>query len=267
MSTWYKSGFDAVASEQDALTRRNRPNDFYMRVGETKQLVFVDDEPMTTRQHSYQDREGRYSSMTCLAATETDIPCCAALGQSYLVGMFTVVDCSRVEGKEGKIYQYELKVLPAKLNTLKLLQYKKSVKGGTLINQLYKIFRTGEKTPSCGDNFDYEREITDPKVLFARANYRGKLLSELYAAAVRSPEEMRKLALQFQLPTINGVQTLEMEEDGKTFVPKIYPFNYETFYSPLKPSEARTMLAGVKMKAKKGAATNLPAPPDEDLPF
>jgi hypothetical protein len=265
---WMKRGYEAAHKEQDRIEQMYGPNRFWMPTNSSKEFVFLDDEPVGLHEHNPK-LNGKWDNwFTCLQGMSGEGPvCCEILGQDYrryYVGYFSVVDLSKYTDKKGNTYQYEVKLLPAKLGTVKKFERKKKDKG-TLVGTIYKASRDSDKDPSVGGEFEYVRDA-DLTKLFDAANYKGKKLSELWSKAESSPDELKKLQRIFSIQPEKGTQ-----------LPKrIVPFNYYELLKPRAASEIRTMFAGVRFDRKDSEAGDASEPSgggsssgaaDNDVPF
>ena len=194
---------------------------------------------------------------TCLKGLyPDDAVCCQELGERsrYWVGFYTIVDCTKFEWK-GNTYQYEVKLLPAKLKGLKMLQLRKE-DAGAMAGRMYRVTRLTDKSSNSGDDFSYIKEV-DMAKLFAVANYKGKKLGELFAKA-NDADNLARLKKVFQVTT-NEAGIVE---------PKLVPFNYETLLYPKSPKDIQSLLRGVKAEERTDKAVGTPeGATEDDLPF
>lgn len=190
--SWYDTGFGGMKHEEDRLAALSGPQRFWIPSGGNKLFVFLDDEPCCIYEHNPKINGSWKNWITCLNGVSDDIPCCEILGDKtkYYVGYFTVIDCSDYTDKKGNKYQYELKLLPAKIKTLKKFRRKKEERG-SLVNTLFKATREDDKSPSCGDEFEFQREADLAKLL-PLVIYKGKKLVELIAKANETPENVER---------------------------------------------------------------------------
>lgn len=240
--SWYETGYSGVGREAARIESMHGPNRFWMPENSKKQIVFIDDEPACIHEHNPKLNGSWKNWLTCLQGVADDVPCCEILGANTrgYVGFFTVIDCTEWVDKKGNKYQYEIKLFPAKLKTLKKFAMKKEDRG-SLVGALYTVVRTDSKSPSCGDDFEFIREA-DLTKLFQVANYKGKKLPELYSKLGDNPENMERMKAVFQL---------QLDDKG-VVVPKIVPFNYYEVLKPKSPKEIREMLRGAKVDSGGG---------------
>lgn len=249
MSAWYSQGHEGMKREEERLATLYGPQRIWIKPGESKNLVFVDNESFNIKEHNFCVNGDWKNWLTCLAGSEDDVACCGKLGSNsaYFVGYHTAIDTTEYVDKKGVKHAYELKFLPAKMKTLKKFKRKAEDKG--LAGQLYKATREDAKSPSCGDEFEHVRPVDMDKA-FELTSYKGKKLSELYDKAAVSAEEMEKLKKIFQL---------KFDDKGK-LLRKIVPFNYFELLAPKSPGEVKALLAGVTPKNEKGEG-------EDDTPF
>lgn len=193
--------------------------------------------------------------MTCLKGIYDEAVCCSVLGANtrYYVGYFTVVDCSEWTDKKGNKYQYEIKLLGAKLKTLKKLRRKRDDRG-SLIGCLFHTYREDSQSPSVGDEFEFKREA-DMEKLYDLVNLKGKSLKELFEQAASDADVMKRLKRTFEL---------NMDADGK-IVPELVKFNYIELLAPKKPADMKDMLGDVKPDDDDSGSSG--SKDDEDVPF
>ncbi len=258
MSSWYETGFSSIAKEEERLAAAQLPNSFWITVGASKSVIFVDDEPTTLQEHMIKlANEKFFRPLTCIKKVYPEEPsCCIELGQrdSYLVGYNTIIDCS--EKKDPK-YSYELQLFAGKLGTLKRLQIKKNAKG-SLVNMKWTISRTGEKSPRCGDDFEYIQDVKSMDELYKQVTYRGTKIKDIFDKANKAgPDAIAKVRKIFQI---------SLDDKGK-ILPSIPAFNYEELLKPLDPLAIRVMMRSrVKTEGGFGAAAGMPGSVEE-TPF
>lgn len=261
--SWAQQGFDGTKQEEERLATMYGPNRIWVKPGTSQEFVFVDDTPFCFYEHNPKIDGNWKNWVTCLQNVTDggEVPCCEILGANsrYYVGYLTVVDMSKWTDKKGNVHQYEVKLLPAKLKTLKKFKRKKEERG-SLVGCIYRTTREDDKSANVGDEFEFIKEADLSKV-FDVANYKGTKLAEMYSKAAESPE---------QLAILQKIFTLSM--DGGKILPKVPMFNYYSIFSPKAPRDLRTLLAGATMDRDddaKGSDTKSggAAGADEDIPF
>lgn len=262
--SWYDTGYGGVRREQERIEQGSGPNRLWMPAGAKKEVVFVDDEPVCIHEHNPKMNGEWTNWFTCLKDVYEDVACCEILNPSgykpYYVGFYTCIDCSEYIDKKGNKYQYEMKLFPAKLKTLKRLQMRRTERG-PFAGKLFSIMRVDDKSPSSGDEFEIIRETVDWAKLFPLANYKGKKIGEWFAKGV--DEESIK--------SLSNIWKLEVTE-GK-IQPKLVPFNYFQILHPLPPKDIRAILSGsqIEKKEHEGGGTAGSSGPsssaDESVPF
>lgn len=239
--SWYNTGFNGVAAEREriALAQAADVDRFYMKEGAKAQIVLIDDDPFSFHEHQY-FKNGDRDVLTCMSRVFPERPvCCQKLGDksAYLVGYLTVLDCTPYPGKKdpSKVWQYGLKLFPAKIGTLETLKRKRDDLV-SLVNRKCDVFRDSGTTPNVGNEFTFKDEIPADKLeaMFNVAQFKGKKLSDLFDEAERDSRAMQKLAQVF---------TLVKTEDGK-LMRRIPVFNYAKMLAPKNPDEVVRILGG-----------------------
>jgi hypothetical protein len=240
------------------------PARFWMPAGKSTQLLFLDDTVFSILEHQVQIEGDWRNWFTCLRDLPNmdEIVCCQKLGSksASMVGYYSVADLSSWADQQGNVRQYELKLFPAKVETLERLKTKsESRQGKGLAGCIYKATRLTDRSPGTGDEFEFVKEA-DMGEFFKHATYRGKKLSSLVEAAnSKGAEEVARLSRIFQVSL-----------EGGKILPKVVPFNYEFVLAPRTPAELKVALASYTPSFGAGAAngSTTPALPDQhEVPF
>jgi len=201
------------------------------------------------------------STLTCLQGVYDEVICCQKLGPKsrYYVGYLTAVDCSAWKDQRGNTHQYEMRLVPLKLRSLKKFRRKKEDRG-SLVGTLWHLHREDDNAPTIGDDWDFQRDVEMGK-LFDLVCYRGKTLVEMWEEAEKDPEAMARVRRVFKI---------EPDEDGK--LPRVIPaFNYFEILQPKQPKDLRLMLGAVEADddKKAGGGPKAPSGParQDDVPF
>jgi hypothetical protein len=234
--SWYQTGVDGVDKEQERLDRQQGIGRLWIKPGTSKQVFFVDDEPFCIYEHNPKLNGSYRNQFTCLQGANDEVTCCQILGPTsrYYVGYLTTVDCSVWEDAKGAKHQYEMRLVGLKLKSLKKFRRKKEDKG-SLVSTVFKLTRDDDKSPTCGDDWEYER-TGDPEKLFSVTLLRGKKLTDLWAEAEASPEALKRLQAWVKVTP---------DSNGK--LPRVVPsLNYLEVLKPQSPKELRIALAGAE---------------------
>jgi len=253
--SWYSNGYEGMKKEEERAAQANGPQRFWVKPGDTKHIIFVDDEPFTLYEHNPKINGDWKNWITCGQGISDNVPCCEVLGPAsrYFIGYYTVIDCSEYMDKKGNKHSYEVKLLGAKMKTLKKFRRKKEDKG-SLIGRKYKVTREDGKSPSVGDEFEYDCDA-DLSKIFDTVMFKGRKLSEIYTQAqAGGAEGIQRLLKTFQA---------SFEGEGK-LVKRVSPFNYMEVLKPRDPKELRLLLKGAETDT--GGAKSQ-ADSDEDAPF
>jgi hypothetical protein len=270
MSTrsWYETGFTGAEREAEKRELGGGPRRFWLRSGESREGVFIDDNPFCFWEHQYRVADSKEpENTTCIIKIHNECPACnsSTVQKGEYTGHLTFVDCTGyVSKKDGKEHKFELVEFCPKTKVMNRLKAKKEKKG-SLIGQLYNVTRTDEHSPNTGDDIEFIREA-NLDGLYTVVTYKGRLIKDLIATANGSGPEAAKvrkyLAHHFQVP-----------ESGP--IPERIPcFNYPVLHAPLEPSEMRKAISsavGFMSKFGPSGGTSASAPngskADEDVPF
>jgi len=245
-NSWLNTGFGGIAEEETRIASSRGPRRFYLKKGERKQIIFVDQHPACV--HEYNPKlngtwtnwftapksDPNYADMETAMATINQ-----HLGgkyKDYYVGYFTIIDCSEWKDRSGNKHRFELKFLPAKIKSLKLLQSRLEDFGG-LAGKAINVRRTDDKnSPAIGDVFDFAKDV-DMDKLWEHAMYQGKLLKERFGEALEDDDKRAHLTRTFNFK----------RGDNGVLVPGVPSFNYMGLLKPKTPAELRAFLAGAQV--------------------
>lgn len=265
MGSWYDQGFEGMEEEQKRMDDQQGPGRVWIPQGASKDVVWVDDDPMCVHEHNPK-MSGHYRNwFTCLQGMYDEVVCCQMLGVNgrYYCGYVTAVDCSEWTDARGNKHQYELRLCQFKMRSLKKFRRKKEDKG-KLVGTMWRLTREDDNAPTCGDDWEFQRDV-DMDKMFSYVNYRGKRLADMYDDAEKDPEAMARIQRLFQVaPDANGK------------LPRVVPaFKYFEILKPKPPKEMRLLLGAVQKddddddsskKSKGGGSGGGPAKQDP-VPF
>lgn len=257
-ASWYETGYDGAEREAEKKALGYPPDRWWLRGGETKECVFVDDSPFCLQEHSWRDSDGRWHHETCIAKiSDTGCPPCqGAPGRPNYTGHYTIIDISGYVSKDGTEHKYRLMLLPAKTKVLNKFKRKKENRG-TLIGQLWNLTRADSNAPNTGDDLDHVREI-NLEGLYPLVTYKGKNLKEMIDKANgEGPDAAvarRYLVHHFQVP-----------DEGP--IPERIPiFNYHVLMEPKEPDVLKQLVADARPFGTKGG-TSMSSVSADDVPF
>lgn len=259
---WYNTGYDGINKEEQRIQSMSGPNRLWIPAGSGRDLVLVDDDAFCIYEHNAKINGSWRNHHTCNQGFEPSCESCVRLGDKSkaYTGYLTCCDCTLHTDKKGNKYQYELKLVGAKLGLLKKWRRKKDERGSIAMTKV-KIHREDDKKAATGDEWEFGEVVKDPKKLFELANYRGKKLTELWDKAEENEQAMKLLKQVFQL---------QVNEDG-SLVRTLVPFNYMEVLKPRGNAWVKDMLGGRSRdelqgkgdEGEGGAASSN----EDDIPF
>lgn len=259
--SWYNKGSDGIAKERARQDKRYGPPRFWVPVGEKREVVFIDDQPVCLYEHNPQIAGKWKNWFTCLQGVVDRPPCCTQLGPDsrYYIGFYTIVQCTLWQDRAGNDHQYEQELFGAKITTLEMLEEKRVEResDGGLVNAIYMARRKKRTDATVGREHEFVRRVEDMDKLFSVTKYKGTLLSDLYRRAETNEEMMERLRRTFQV---------EFTEDG-TLKRKIFPFNYVSLFEPRDPEDIRLLIGCVDRDSSSGGGDSNGARVDSNIPF
>lgn len=202
-------------AEQAAANAKNKIFRFFVKDGEETVVTFLDgnlsdgvlDIPFYY-EHNI-NMNGKWGNFYTCTQDEEPCPICEGGNTPSYVGVMTVIDHSEYKGSNGQLYKDTIKLFVAKRETIKLLQ-KHAVKRGGLRGCMFDVSRTGDRSASVGNVFDFSAKLTEQQLLdkwkekATPINYE-KLLSESYLPA----KELRKMGFGNSGTPIGGESSLD----------------------------------------------------------
>lgn len=257
--SWYNQGFKGVENEERRIAASATPNRLWIPAGTGRDIVLIDDEPFEIYEHNARINNSWRNHHTCMKGMEDTCISCTTLGAQsrYYVAYLSGVDLTATTDKKGNKYQYEQKLIGAKLGLAKKWRRKKEDRGSLLFTR-WKVHREDAKKPATGDEWEYVETLTEEKLekLFELANYRGKKLTEHWEKAEQDAGYLQALQRQFLLP----------EMDNGRLPRTLVPFNYFELLKPMGNDAAKSFIAGAAKDDDEAPAA--PEGADEDdVPF
>ncbi len=106
---------------------------------------------------------GKWTNWFVCTSEDEPCPVCEGGDTPALVGALTVIDHSEYEDKQGKNHKHEKRLFVAKRQTIKQLQELATKRGG-LAGCTFDVSRTGDKSASVGNMFDFTEKVPKAKL-------------------------------------------------------------------------------------------------------
>jgi hypothetical protein len=197
MSNWLQQGYDAV--DEEVVKSEMKMQEFRVSAGETARIRFLDEEPLSFRQHNFK-LDGKWPKYTCRAGLDGGCPLCAAENSARFVGVYSIYDYGwRKNIRTGKETNSTpgVKVYVQGIRVLKVLSQLHEREGG-LRSQDFEVTRSGSGTDTIY-NFipltptDFPAGAKDESGNLNRINLREKY-------APLSVGELQKVAVRIKPP-------------------------------------------------------------------
>lgn len=189
MGTWYETGYDGMEAEKRAREqRRNSPWRFFLKVGQSQNIVFLDDftkvrevelpgsgevvkqpvVPFCFNEHNLTVDGDWKNWFTCLAKIDPPCPICSAGHYKYYVGMYTVM--AEWVDKDG-VKHWSKRILAAKVEAIELIRSKSQalqktgqLNDGQLRYCQFYVGRTNERSVVTGNDYNFVKRLSADEV-------------------------------------------------------------------------------------------------------
>lgn len=178
---WFGSGFDALDDMEEERAKSGgsggdfdkTPRRYWMRDGEKRRIMFLDDNPFCFWEHNTKNpvtgKWDRYTICPRKNGISDDCPDCDNEQWPSFIGYFTVVTLDPVEfksKKDGKTIRLEWtkRLYGAKAGStrkpgvLHKLRRLKDRKDG-LVGTIWDVYRDGDMSPSIGNDFEFVERV------------------------------------------------------------------------------------------------------------
>lgn len=160
---------DAKAEERKKAASSGKAFRFYIPEGASTSITFLDgdlndnilDVPFLY-EHNV-NMNGHWRNWFICTQDSEPCPICEGGGRNYYAGFLSVIDHSEWKDKQGVLHRDEVKMFVAKRDTLKQL-LKLSAKRGGLRGCRFDVSRTGDKSPSVGNMFDFTEKYSEAQL-------------------------------------------------------------------------------------------------------
>jgi hypothetical protein len=241
---WFQTGYDAVGEEvkrreQQQKEWENQFRRYWMPekddAGKTivATIVFVDGVPFTYREHQFYINGNWRNWQTCLIGTGEKCPYDEAGNKNYFVGAYTIIDTREWKSKDGTVHKNELSLYLAKGDALKALRILADARGGDLAGCVFRVSRSGDKSPGVGNVFDFVERLPTRKI---KVRMTGMPEREITVLDTQNPVVAKKL--------------------GGTFKGQIKPIDYPAALAPKSRAEALEWMGAENISAGDGAESS-----------
>ena len=208
-ASWMKTGKAAqtmMVEEEEKVKQQmedaNKMRRFYLPSGGETKITFLDgkldadgvlDIPRYYEHNVFMN--GKWTNWFVCVKEEEPCPICEGGNEPKLVGVLTVIDHSSWKSpKTAVVYENQRKLFVVKRNSIKVLQ-KKAEKQGGLAGCTFDVNRTGDKDPSCGNDFDFVEKRTKSQLIEAYPTLKDQMFPAAYDEEIThlTADELRKL--------------------------------------------------------------------------
>lgn len=186
--SWSGSGFPtdeefaSIAKQTQKVPRR-----FWLPVGKSCTVVFLDDNPFTIYEHQLKiggNFRNWYSCRLGFDEKDPSCPLCDAMRDRRIpnkrnyVGFLTIIDVTGWTGDRGEKIVNTRQLYSMGAETLKRMRVIKQKKT-SLVGAMFEITRTGDRSPGCGDMWDFVK-VVDPfkdEKFFYHSRIENKLIA------------------------------------------------------------------------------------------
>lgn len=140
---------------------------FFLKAGDTKKVIFMDDEPFAITEHNPTINGEFWHYFTCRKGVDAKDPVCPLCmigdkAQRMYTAFLTVLDASGWKNKDGDVVKYSRMLFPMTMKSFEKFNfYKNKYKDKGMVGACFELGRTGKSDPKLGDNWDYEGHV-DP---------------------------------------------------------------------------------------------------------
>lgn len=174
--SWFSRPGDANAS-----TFQQNPNPkslwtFYLKPGEKKSLLFLDDAQIAVWESKIRVN-GNWQRFTADTSNSEDPLVLAAASKKIYLSMveyYTVLDLTPYTGKDGKERKYSKRALAVPKTMQEMISRRRGEVGGNLTGCVFTVVRDGEKSAACGNDWSFQKRVDIQKEIAS-----GKLQADV----------------------------------------------------------------------------------------
>jgi len=164
---WYQTGGEGEARAgqlREEMQKDRGPRRFWLNVGKSAKVTFLDGAGFFVFEHNLK-LDGRWGNFFTCRKDFSECPVCDAGHKPSYVAVFTVIDHSQYEGKDGKVYKNQKKLLVLKSGVLPKVSRKRDQAGGDLTYSLMMFSRDGQKEANTGEDVEFLKKLAKNDVL------------------------------------------------------------------------------------------------------
>lgn len=165
-SEWYKKGeegFETSRKIQEERAAQYGPNRFWLKVGSSAKVTFLDTEGFYFHEHDLQINGKWGNHFTCLKDF-SECPLCDAGHRSGYVCAYTIIDHSEYETKNGGKVKNQKKLLIVRPAVINKLSRRRETLEGNLTHGLFLFTRDSKDECRTGEDIEFVKRL-DPKDL------------------------------------------------------------------------------------------------------
>lgn len=160
------------ARKEAQASMSGMPFRFFCPVGETREVIVVDDAPNFFRhEHNLKDSSGRWSIFTSCIEDRANCPVCASNPdkQAYFAMYLTVIDLTPYVNKDNIEVPWSKKLMVVKSTQQKKIMrlYERT---GNLRGMILSMTRDGDKDAAIGNDIEFAGEVLDEDALAEYVN-------------------------------------------------------------------------------------------------
>lgn len=211
----------AKVEHQIEQNKKNKFYRFFVKEGQDASVTFIDgnlvdgvlDIPFLY-EHNI-NMNGKWGNFFICTQDQEPCPICEGGSMASYVGIMTVIDHSEYKSsKDGKTYKDTVKLFVAKRETIKTLQ-KLAAKRGGLAGWRIDISRTGDKSASVGNVFDFTEHSTPEELQAVYGEKAVPIDYEAYFGELYMPaKELRKMGFGSATGPVGSESAAESDYEG-----------------------------------------------------
>jgi hypothetical protein len=187
-----------VDAQRKARDEEHKVFRFYVPRGQERRITFLDGDldsdgelVMTAYYEHNLYMNGRWNNFfVCTGNEDEPCPICEEGKMPAMVAVFTIIDHSEYTDRNGKTHKNQVKLLVAKRQTQKLLEYQAAKRGG-LAGITFDVARIDEdQSAAVGTSFDFVEKNEVDKIL---KKFKAEVLDYEDVINYKTPAELRSM--------------------------------------------------------------------------